>query len=317
MTYKEFCGDWDSDKPTIACHTSGSTGAPTYIQLPKDQMIKSALRTAAYFKLNSHSHLHSCISPDFIGGKMVFVRSKVCKCSFSSEIPYNAPMINYVGPDIDLVSVVPSQMLFILDNLDRMPRISNYLIGGSQIPDILKEKILKSGVNAFESYGMTETSSHIAIRKITADNRPFKTLEGITVQELKGLLLINIEGWKSFITNDCTNIVSNKEFYITGRADNIIVSGGIKINPEQLEQKLYRYIESPFVLSSIPDDKWGEKLILVAECDAKQLEKIKITVESKLRGHEKPKGYYNIRHIPKTENGKFIRSAIRSAFLSK
>lgn len=315
MTYNEFEIEWNSDSEDVICHTSGSTGVPNDIKIPKIQMRNSAQRTIKYFNLNSDSHLHSCISPDFIGGKMVFVRSAICGCSYSWEIPTNQPLKNYVGKDIDIISVVPSQMLYILENKDKMPTIHNYLIGGSSIPNNLRDSIVKTGISAFESYGMTETASHIAIRKITNKNTPFTVLDGITIEEIDGVLKINIDGWQSLITNDCVKLISNKQFYVIGRSDNVIISGGKKINPETIENILSGYFDFPFAISSIPDEKWGEKLVLVAECESEQLNSIKLTAESILHGAEKPKLYLNINQIPRTENGKIKRSDLRKQII--
>lgn len=315
MTYDDLEFEWESPSEVIKCHTSGSTGVPTDIVLPKCQMWKSAERTVLYFNLNDSSHLHSCVSPDYIGGKMVLVRSKICSCTYSWEKPSNTPLENYSGPDIDLISVVPSQMIYILNNFDRMPVIRNFLIGGSQIPVSIKERIIELGLNAYESYGMTETSSHIAIRKISSEIVPFKTLEGISVEDYVGKLKINIDGWKSFVTNDCAEIFSETEFLIIGRADNIINSGGIKINPEQIEQRLSSQIKVPFVISSLPDEKWGERIVLVAEGEPRMINEISNTLDNVLSGVDKPKQVITLKNLPKTENGKVKRDEIRAKII--
>lgn len=311
MTYDDFIKEWESDSMSVRCHTSGSTGAPAYINISKRHMLESAMRTISYFELTETSHLHSCISPDFIGGKMVYVRSKACNCTFSWETPSNKPLYNYSGPAIDIVSIVPSQMQFILENIDRMPIINNFLIGGSAIPDSLRKRIVLARLNAYESYGMTETSSHVAIRKISVVPTPFVTLPGISVKDHDGTLEINIEGWKSFETNDCATVFSDHEFLINGRKDNIIVSGGIKICPEVLECKLSSKIKCPFILSSLHDDKWGEKLVLVLESDSIDIPDIKRMVESELTGFEKPKDIFVLNNFPRTENGKIKRNKIQ------
>lgn len=312
MTYKQFEIDWESDSDFLVCHTSGSTGIPKDILLPKVQMRDSARRTISYFNLNANSHIHSCISPDFIGGKMVLVRSKVCGCSFSWEEPSNQPLNNYAGPDIDLISVVPSQMIHILDNIDKMPLIRNFLIGGSHIPDGLRRRISDSGVNAYESYGMTETASHIALRKILQSQTPFRALDGIHVEDSDGKLKIQIEGWQEFVTNDCAEILNNKEFYVLGRVDNVIITGGKKINPEILEHQLSAIINFPFAISSVPDEKWGEKLVLAAVCNDDDLSTIRQIVDKRLTGAEKPKAVICLPQLPLTDNGKLKRPELRS-----
>ena len=168
MTYEDFAQEWDS-RDMITCRTSGSTGAPKEILLPKQEMVNSALRTIDFFGLTGDSLLYSCIAPDFIGGKMMLVRQRAAGCRFLWETPSNRPLDGYSGEPISLLSVVPSQVIYILDNIKDMPVIDAMLVGGSSIPESLRHRIEKSGLNAYESYGMTETASHIALRRIKSE----------------------------------------------------------------------------------------------------------------------------------------------------
>ncbi len=306
MTYEEFAHEWHTcDK--IRCHTSGSTGKPKDILLPKDQMLESARRTAVYFSLDNSSMLYSCISPDYIGGKMMFVRQQFSGCRFEWERPSNRPLENCKNSEISLLSVVPSQMIYILDHLQDMPRIRNILVGGSAIPWSLRKRISESGLNAFESYGMTETSSHIALRRIEERPSPFKTLGDITVSDENGALEINIPGWQTIVTNDAANIVSSTEFHILGRLDNVIISGGKKINPEVVEEKLSAKLDKPFFITSLPDDKWGERLVLVVQADNNEIDAVTNACNSIEEGFLRPKQIIIKENLPMTPNGKLIR----------
>lgn len=318
MNYSDLKNDWHSDTDYIICHTSGSTGDPAEIRLPKTQMQASAIRTNTFFNIGPTSLLYSCISPNFIGGKMMLVRSEIAECRFEYEEPSNRPLSN-VGKQeiIDLLSVVPSQMNHILDNLESLPRIKNILVGGAPIPLNLRKRISESGLCVYESYGMTETSSHIALRKVNMLDKPFHTLDGIWVEEYEGKLKITVDGWNTFVTNDSPLIINSREFHILGRIDNIINSGGIKINPEQLESRLSQHICQPFAISSIPDDKWGEAVILVIESDLSKIPSIHDIVEQELSGYEKPKHIFSINNIPKTSNGKLQRKLLKEYCWSK
>lgn len=266
MTYSQFFDEWRDGRDYVICRTSGSTGAPKQIKLPKELMRDSARRTIEYFNLNSRSHLHSCISPDFIGGKMMAVRSEILGSGFSYEIPSNTPLVSYDGPDIDLLAVVPSQMVYILDNLSSLPKVKNYLIGGSPIPDSIRRMIVGQGLNAFESYGMTETASHIALRKVSDPSLPFRPLPGIEVcLDCNHRLMIHNKmfGENNFLlTNDIAEIDDDGQFFIIGRYDNVIISGGKKIHPEVLETTLESVLGIPVLFYAEKDEKWGEKLIL-------------------------------------------------------
>lgn len=306
MTYEELAEEWDT-RDVIACRTSGSTGTPKSIMLPKEQMLNSARRTAHFFGLDKKSLLYSCISPDFIGGKMMLARQRLLGCKFIWETPSNSPLANYQGEKITLLSVVPSQMHYILDNRQLMPEIEAILIGGSPIPMTMRQRIADSGLQAFETYGMTETASHIAIRKVESEITPFSTLGDIMVTQDNGVLCINIPGWQTLRTNDNANLISDRQFFILGRVDNVIISGGVKLNPEIIEEKLSLDIQHPFIITSVSDEKWGERVVLVIEGDESFKNKAEAICRQKLSRFEIPKEIIFIDKLPRTENGKIIR----------
>lgn len=144
MSYDDFLEEWRNSSNTVICHSSGSTGKPKSIELPKLHMQESALRTMAFFGLGSNAHLHSCISPDYIGGKMMAVRSEVTGCSLTYEMPSNRPLRNHKNIPIDLLSVVPSQLLYLIESIDNLPEIRNILVGGSPVNGELRERIVHS-----------------------------------------------------------------------------------------------------------------------------------------------------------------------------
>ncbi len=307
MTYEDFAQEWDS-RDMITCRTSGSTGAPKEILLPKQEMVNSALRTIDFFGLTGDSLLYSCIAPDFIGGKMMLVRQRAAGCRFLWETPSNRPLDGYSGEPISLLSVVPSQVIHILDNIKDMPVIDAMLVGGSSIPESLRHRIEKSGLNAYESYGMTETASHIALRRIKSELEPFRTLGDITVTISDEALVIDIPGWQSVRTNDSARIVSPREFFIDGRLDNIMISGGRKINPERVEDILSRTITFPFIITSRPDEKWGERIIMIAEAEESERPFIENECRNMLVNYMRPKEIIFTKHLPRTPNGKPVRN---------
>lgn len=325
--YEDFKREWESENDSIICRTSGSTGTPSEIPLPKKEVAASARRTIDFFGINSGSHIRSCISPEFIGGKMQMIRALEAGCSFSYEHPSNRPLDGYTGGRISLLSVVPSQMIHILDNLDSMPRIDAILVGGSPIPNALKNRIEVSGLNVWETYGMTETASHIALRKVASydpegtGTNAFEPLPGITIflSETHGLsvrhnetgkLGIHLAGWKEIVTNDIAEILPDGRFVILGRSDNVIISGGRKIHPEELENRMSLFLDFPFFLTSEEDEKWGRRLLLVAETDPSQnsLQEILSKCRENLQGYETPKSVKYVTSLPRTTNGKLKRN---------
>ena len=317
MTFEEFIKEWNDENDFISVVTSGSTGSPKTIHLKKVFVEKSALRTIDFFNLTSGSLLHSCVSPDFIGGKMMAVRARLANARLSWEKPSNTPLISFPkNLEINLLAVVPSQMLYLLENSGSLPSIKNIIIGGAPIHPDLKDKIADSGLNAFETYGMTETASHIALRKINKENIPFKTLPGISVGlDQDGCLIINLDEKQRIFTNDYAELLSPHEFFIKGRRDCMIISGGRKINPVEIEEKISRFIDVPFFVSSIPDEKWGQKLVIYIEnkseaekcAELYKEENLKAAFKQVLENWQVPKEIIYLNHLPKTPNGKIKR----------
>lgn len=329
MTFEEFFSEWRDNRDYIMALSSGSTGNPKTIFLSKKFVIESALRTNNYFGINSNSKLHSCVSPDFIGGKMMAVRAEISGAKLTWEIPSNQPLkdVDSFNP-IDLLAVVPSQMLYIIEHQNLLPEIRNIIIGGSSIHPHLKEKIVESGLRSYETYGMTETASHIALRKVSKENIPFHTLPGIEVSvDNESCLKIKFKDGSEFITNDIAEVISSTEFFIKGRRDYILITGGKKINPVEIEEKIVPYIDRPFCISGVPDEKWGEKLVLLIEDpelaernhDNKFIDdscKTKVSknsadlikkLKSILKSWMVPKEIIYLPSLPRTSNGKIKR----------
>lgn len=309
MTYPEFIQEWRDHSETIVCQTSGSTGEPQKIKLPKSEVEKSALRTNRFFNLGKRAHFHSCISPDFIGGKMMAVRADRCEAKLTYERPSNRPLKDFNDNCIDLLAIVPSQMIYILDHRDEMPQIKNIIIGGAPIPPELRKRIAASGYNAWETYGMTETCSHIALRKIQHSRNGFTVLDGINIsRSASGCLNISLNGWKTIETNDLVEIYSDGTFEILGRSDFMIITGGKKANPMQIEMELEAEFECEILVTSEPDEKWGERIIYIFEDFEKPVidEDILAFSKKKFEPHCLPKEIRHM-HIPRTANGKKSR----------
>lgn len=317
MNYDEFIAEWLNSDDSIKVRTSGSTGIPKEILLTKDFVRKSALRTISYFGLDSRSYLHSCISPDYIGGKMMAVRALETGCRFTWEQPSNRPLKDLgKNLEITLLSVVPSQLLHIISHKEELPKMKNILAGGAPVVPSLKKAIIDSGLNVYETYGMTETASHIALKKLSDEDR-FHTLKGITVSsDDKGCLNISFDSGENFITKDLAEIFSDTSFRIVGRADFIINTGGKKVNPEDVERRLEPLVGAPFVLISIPDEKWGEKIVMLIESEQGKFSEDKIKkMKEILQPHEVPKIIKYVTYLARTDNGKINRIANQTLFI--
>lgn len=316
MTAEEFIQEWNSANDYIIAHTSGSTGIPKKINLSKELVRSSAYRTIRFFNLNSQSHLHLCLSPDYIAGKMMIVRSLIIGANLTFEVPSNEPLSDYdFSHDIDLLAVVPSQLHYILDNRALHSKIKNIIIGGSAIPSTLREQVANSNLNAYETYGMTETASHVALRKISNDSTlPYFALPDIlfTTDE-RSCLVIKMPDNNYVITNDVVKLIDDRHFVLLGRYDNVIISGGMKIHPIEVENIIQKFlpINTKFYISSRKNEKWGEEVILILEKniatiidDSELMGKIK----KSLLSYQCPKEILYIDKIKYTDSGKIIRT---------
>lgn len=318
MTVNDFISEWQNDEPFITANTSGSTGTPKEILLDKEFIKASALRTNAFFGITSSSRLHLPLSPDYIAGKMMIVRALEANATLSYETPSNTPLLNPEGT-INLLSVVPSQMKYLIDN--HHGKVDNYLVGGSAISPSLKQQIISSDISAWESYGMTETASHIALRPITSKTEPFISLPGIRCSLGKQNNLIitmprSSRGTETIdiVTRDVAQLIDSEHFFILGRLDNTIITGGVKVHPEQVEAQLAT-LNWPFTyfIGSIPDHKWTAKVTLFIDAstipetgpytDCVLAEQMRTV----LKRAELPRNIIRIPHFHYTETGKLIR----------
>lgn len=324
MTFEKFRNIWLDKSECVACHTSGSTGTPKTILLPKSLMRLSAHRTNSFFGINSSSRLHCCVAPRFIGGKMMMVRALEAGARITWESPSNRPLgEEAMHETIDLLAVVPSQMIHICRNLHKLPKIKNVIIGGSAISDNIRDTIIKSGIRAYETYGMTETASHIALRVVTDDpESPFIPLDGVKIRsdDSKRLVICD-SGFPEIITNDIAAIYPGGGFRIVGRIDDVIVTGAMKVHPAELERKVQGLFECRIAIGSVPDPKWNRALVLVLESNEgifpSEGETIITMLRDYLEPQEMPKRIECMTRLPITEMGKLDRKKLDRLLLQK
>jgi O-succinylbenzoic acid--CoA ligase len=320
----DFLMDWLSPHDSLIVRTSGSTGTPKNISISKQAMVNSALATGTYFELKEKDTALLCLSASHIAAKMMLVRAMVLGLSIDHVDPSSSPLSGLLK-SYDLCAMVPLQLEKSLNNISKINLI---LIGGAPVSDELRAKVQNKSTHIYETYGMTETCSHIAVRAlnlpISKDKKgssdSFHTLPGITVSEdVRNCLQIHAPalGVDSISTNDVVNLVSETEFDWIGRWDHVVNSGGVKLFPEQIEKKLRPIIEGRFVVSGIPDKELGEKLVLIVEGKVN-----KFSLSSEIEGLatleklEKPKEIYELEKLECSENGKLLRKEIKAALLA-
>lgn len=299
-----FLIDWFSKEDFLEVQTSGSTGSPKKIQLKKEYMVNSALATGAFFNLNPGDSALLCLSADFIAGKMMLVRAMVLGLNLDFVAPSSNPLKENLK-SYDFCAMVPLQ---VENSLDKMHLFKKLIIGGAPVSSGLKMKLQNSGIDIFETYGMTETITHIAAKRL--EREYFTVLPNVNIfTDKRGCLVIKAPKISEFevVTNDLVEIHSESSFKWLGRYDNVINSGGIKLSPEEIEQKLSRIIQKRFFVSSLPDETLGEKLILVLEGSHEPNLKESIASLTSLEKYEIPKSIHFVPKFVDTESGKINR----------
>lgn len=311
MNYEEFKELWLGPENYIVCRTSGSTGKPKDIKLSKADMKRSSLATINFFEIPENSTFVCPISLDYIGGKMMAVRSIISNGNFFELPPSNSFELR---EDADLIAIVPSQVPALLKSFDSV-NIKNVIIGGAPISGDTGVAIAKTGINAWQTYGMTETASHVALAKIGTVHPVFEAIDKNWFEtDERGCLIINRPGYdlNRAITNDVVELISPVKFRWLGRFDNIINSGGIKINPEELETKIeifFPILKNIFYIRGKIDKKWGTvpELVVEGHVSEETINEVLSGIKELIDPRICPKTAAYIPKIERTPNGKIIR----------
>lgn len=316
-----FINELEDSTPSITVHTSGTTGKPKKISIKKIAAQHSALLTLRYLYMQAADTALLCLSTDYIAGKMMVVRAATGLLQLLPVEPASNPLLAVPAhKEIALASFVPLQVSEILKNKKTakiFTQIKNVLIGGAPVSQTLSSKLAKMENNVYETYGMTETVSHIALRKLSGNRgtqkKYFETLSGITVRKDKrGCLVIHAPAFtmQPIITNDLVELSGNKRFVWLGRIDNVVNSGGVKLIPEVLEEKIKPLIQQRFYFKGTDDIKLGSKLVLVIEgkvFSEWKIKKLNNRLKKVLNPYEMPKSILFHSKFRETKTGKIKR----------
>lgn len=313
-----FIQTWLDASETLAVKTSGTTGAAKTLHLSKHAMRHSARMTGLYFNLRSSQTALLCLPASHIAGQMMVVRAFELGLDLLTTAP-NA--IQLTAESIDFAAMAPAQVykLLFLENKEALlERIKTLLLGGADISPKLLNALQTLDTEVYQSYAMTETVSHIALRRINPAPQQacYTALPGVSLnQDERGCLILSAPGLgvRNLSTNDVIALHSTTEFEWLGRNDNVINSGGIKFNPEQIEAKLNDVLpERRFFIAGEADEKLGQRLILLIEGEPlpeAALAQLQTRLESRATRYERPKAIYFLPVFLETETGKIQRQA--------
>lgn len=313
MVLEEFLAEWHNDNDKVLVHTSGSTGKPKPMWVEKQRMLNSARITCDFLGLKAGDTALLCMPLDYIAGKMVVVRSLERHLKLITVEPSGHPLKSLKTPPT-FAAMVPMQVynsLQVTEEAECLRGIRQLIIGGGAIDDGLANALKDFPNHVWSTYGMTETLSHIALRRL---NNPqastwYEAFDTVTVSlNSDGCLVIDAPQVcnKPLVTNDLAELSPDgQRFRILGRRDNVIDTGGIKVQIEEVESALKPHLNVPFVITKRPDDKFGEIIVLLTE--SKDMQQVARICQQALPKYWQPKVVKTIEHVPTTETGKPAR----------
>lgn len=315
-----FLIDWLNSNDFLYVKTSGSTGQPKNIKLKKQAMVNSAIATGDFFGLEPGDKALHCLPSYYIAGKMMFVRALVLGLELDFVEPSSHPIFDY-EKHYDFCAMVPLQLK---NTIDYIGNIKTIIVGGSMVTKPLLKRIKNASSRFYETYGMTETVTHVAVRRLESKagirEDDFNALPNVTFdQDDRNCLIINAPKLvnEPLVTNDICDLKSETSFDLLGRYDNVINSGGVKLFPEQIEAKLQPAIPQRYIVASEEDTDLGEKLILIIENPMDSTDDILKSIKSlnTLDKFEIPKKIYTVEKFLETNTGKIQRKKTIKAAL--
>ena len=313
-----FLKDWFSDSPTLKVQTSGSTGIPKEMLVEKSRMMQSAQLTCSFLNLEKGDSALLCMPLNYIAGKMLVVRALIAGLDLYPISPSGNPLKD-IDKEFSFVAMIPLQVFNSLQSdteKTRLRNIKNLIIGGGSIDPQIEEAIKDFPHKVYSTYGMTETLSHIALRQLNGKEAsdhyyPFDSVN-LSLSEDNALIIdAPLVSNERLYTNDIVEIYEDKSFRIIGRKDNIINSGGVKIQIEEVEALLKPALNNGFAITSLPDPKFGEIVVLATE---KEIDENLIS--NLLPAYSIPKEIIRVNKIPLTETGKINRAALKEIILN-
>lgn len=320
---RDFLREWFNDSPCLSVQTSGSTGIPQHLSVPKEQMMQSARMTCSFLNLHPGDTALLCMPLKYIGAKMMVVRALIAGLNLIVRPASGHPLSEMAMP-IDFAAMVPLQVynsLQVPGEKGQLEKIKILIIGGSAIDLSLEEKLSCLPNRIYSTYGMTETLSHIALRQLNGPERdlaytPFPSVKITTDEE--GCIQIDAPSISGNViqTHDIGEILPDNRFLVKGRKDNVINSGGIKIQIETVERIVAGLLSSPFAITSVPDPKLGEQLVLLTS-NKEEVHQLEKEIKNALPAYYYPRQIIQVESIPSAGNGKINRYECKEIALRK
>ncbi len=309
-----FLLEFLDEKDYIEQLSSGTTGPPKIIRLSKKSMIESARNTVTQLKLKWTDKALLCLPVEYIAGKMMIVRAFVAGLNLFWEEPSSMPSLSKYGT-IDFCAMVPLQVYNSFSNYEFLKNVRNLIIGGAELRSEVMAMFSDVPNKTYETYGMAETCSSIAMRRINGEkpDKYFKSMPGVKLRvDERGCLVISANYLDAeVVTNDVVELIDAHQFIWKGRIDNLINTGGIKVKPEELEASISKILDLECAVVGVSDEKLGQRIVLIAETEKQlDLSEVMKALKHNLQSHLVPREVIFVQELPRTSSFKIDRSQL-------
>lgn len=301
--------------------TSGTTGAPKELKFKRKQLSYSANLTLDFFKLKEGDHVLLPLSCNYVAGKMMLFRAIEGRLNLVCVRPSNNPILHLKNGDrFKFSPLVPLQLYTVLksNTMEEVNKLGVLLLGGAALSMDLEGKLKDCGVEAWSSFGMTETLTHFALKQINPINHnSYKCIGDYKIRtDSDGSLIVKNDKMflKELYCNDVIELIDEKQFKWLGRKDNVVNSGGVKFYPEMIEEQIRKLLsaEISFVLIGVTDEKLGQRLVFVAENSRVLTSSEYLILKENLPEFQFPKEFKTVECFERTASGKIKRRALLS-----
>ena len=315
----DFLSEWFDDNDTVQVHTSGSTGTPKPLRVEKQRMMQSAMLTVSFLELTENDTALLCMPLKYIAGKMVVVRALVAGLNLLPVTPSGHPLAQRSTAPV-FAAMIPMQVyntLQVAEEKECLRQIRHLIIGGGAIDASLGKQLLSFPHAVWSTYGMTETLSHIALRRLNGPEAsdwytPFPHVRLSLSAENTLTIQAPAVCPDILTTNDICEFNAQGQFRILGRKDNTLNTGGVKVQIEEVENALKSFLATPFQITAVPDPKFGERIVLLLEDEHGTCPKTALRKAFDcLPPYWRPKQIFRIRQLPQTGTGKPDRATAR------
>jgi len=323
-----FITEWLTGEKEFSIKTSGTSGNPKTLSFSRKQLISSAQRTLDTFGLRSNDKILVCLNSSYVAGKMMLVRGMVGNLQMDIIDPTSNPLEKYNLGSVDFIALVPNQLKKILDSSSsKLVQIKTILVGGAHIHPELQEKCQSLPSRVFHSYATTETLTHQALRSLNGSDTSeiYSAIQQVSFStDDRSCLVINdkLLDIENLVTNDVVELMSSTSFRWKGRYDNVINSGGIKIQVEETEQLIAQLLEKqeifePFCIVAKEDEVLSQKMVLIIQENKSDLVGIDLLnmLRAELPKYHDPKDIIFVPQIFYTKSGKLDRLKNKQAYI--